>query len=279
MKNSKKLLAAGVVVGCLTVGTTGIIALANGNAYQNFKTAAMQTMQAKNMTVQSVSSVTRNGEVIVSGTQTRQTDGDQFYVSSEMAADGKTVITESAKKDSELIYVIDGKYYQTSFGDEEYGRRDGRSLEDSPNSKKMMEMVTDLLVGDVKNHFSGDQNHVSVSLDGAQVPELLNVAAAAMSEQAGNRRSDRVQDFPDSYRGHMDISQMSNLQIKAISMDADIVNGLLDNTNVSITISYNNAQGQAEEMSFYAESKISDVGTTVPDTIDLTGKTVEEMAE
>ena len=277
MKNSKKILTAGMVIGCLTVGSTGMIALANGNAYQNFKNAAMQTSQIENKTVKSTMSVTKNGEVFASGTQTSQTNGTVSYSVGEMVFDGKTVVVENAKNDSEVIFAVDGQYTRMAIEDNEYGHSRGRSLEDSPNSKKLMEMVTDILVGDVKNHFSGDQNHVSVTLDGAQVPELVNVAVAAMSENSGRSRSDRSRNFSGYDGTHMDLSQMSNLQIKSIAMDTDIVNGVLDNTNVSITVTYKNPQGQAEEMTYSMQSSISDIGSTNPGTIDLTGKQVEEI--
>lgn len=276
-KNAKRLLITGMLMGCVTVAGTGLVALADGNAYQNFKTAAMNTAKTENMTVQSVMSIEKNGEVIASGIRTSQKNGSTIYSYGAITAEGKTLNTESMRNDTELVHGVDGKYTKISIDETGFSRRGERSLADSPNRKKMMEMVTDVMAGDVKNYFSGGQDHVSVSLEGAQVPELLNTAVAAMNERSGHTKRVDSRRFKNFELMHGEFADLENLQIKAISMDSDIDNGLLNNTDAAITFTYTNDDGQQEELTLRMHSDISQVGSTSSGSIDLTGKEVEEI--
>jgi len=66
-KNFSKMAIAGALIGVLTVGGVSTVALATGDAYQNYKDAALKTVAEQNMTVTADITVRQDGAVTISG--------------------------------------------------------------------------------------------------------------------------------------------------------------------------------------------------------------------
>lgn len=276
--NFKKLAIAGVLVGALTVGGVSTIAFATGNAYQNYKDAALQTIQEQNMTVTSDIMVKQDGTVIISGNAVSQTAGLNQYSSSQMKVNGETVDTESSTIDGSTIRRIGDQYTSTSYAGKngDWDSRDQFST--SSSSVKLMEMVTDLLVGDVKTYFTGSGNTVSVNLEGAQIPELLNVAASAMVEQ-GTNKPGRVSSESDIFSDVLqNLTITQSVQVKRISLEAEMSDGYVGDNVITIVLTGKDSAGAVHEMELTCNASLSNIGSTTPQAVDTTGKTVTETA-
>lgn len=275
-KNFKKMAMAGALIGVLTVSGVSTIAFASGNAYQDYKSAVLQTAEVQNMTVTADITVKQNGEVIVSGNTTSQIDGRNQYSNSQIQVGGETTNVESSTANGTTITRIGDQYNSMSRSDEDDERNDSERFSASSSTMKLMEMVTDLLVGDVKTHFTGSGNTVSVNLEGAQIPELLNVAASAMVEQSTNQSSKTSSEndlFGDVFE-NLPITQ--NVQVKRISLEGELQDGYATNNVITIVLTGTDSSGTSHEIELFCKADISNIGATTPATIDTTGKTVTE---
>lgn len=276
-KHFRNLALTGLLIGSMVIGGVGSMALANGSAYQNYKNAAMQTIKEQNMTVNADLTVRQDGQIILTGNTLLQMNGDSLYSNCRMQANGEVTDIETSVAQGTAIVRAGGQYSLVNFSSKE----ENELMNLSPNSMKLMEMVADLLVGDVKTHFTGDSNTVSVSLEGAQIPELLNVAAAAMAEHSTDlsNRASKVSDNTHELFGNTlkDLPIMETVQIKSIRLNAILQNGYLQNNDVTIILSGTDNSGTTHELEINGSNTISDIGSTTPDTIDTTGISLENI--
>lgn len=276
-KHFRNLALTGLLIGSMVIGGVSSMALANGSAYQNYKNAAMQTIKEQNMTVNADLTVRQDGQIILTGNTLLQMNGDSLYSNSRMQANGEVTDIETSVAQGTAIVRAGGQYSLVNFSSKE----ENELMNLSPNSMKLMEMVADLLVGDVKTHFTGDSNTVSVSLEGAQIPELLNVAAAAMAEHSTDlsNRANKVSDNTHELFGNTlkDLPIMENVQIKSIRLNAILQNGYLKSNDATIILSGTDNSGTIHELEINGSNTISDIGSTTPDTIDTTGISLENI--
>jgi len=276
-KRVSKLAIAGLLVGCLTIGGIGTVAMASGNAYQDYKNAALQTVSARNMTVSTSLNVKEDAAVLIAGDTITQTDGKNSYSSSKMQVNGETVDLEQAQSADKII-TRNGDEYTSTTLDSRYSDYDRENLSNSSSSVKLMGMVTDLLVGDVKTHFTTSGDTITVNLEGAQIPELVNVAASAMVEQSA--ASKNKTQYPDEVFGDVlqNLSITQNVKVKSISLTGKVESGYLSDSDITIVLTGTDSAGTSHEVELKAQSKVSDVGSTSVNTIDTAGKTVTESA-
>lgn len=273
-KNTKKMAVIGLIIGCLTIGGVSAFALTNGTAYQDFKNAAMLTMQEKNMTVTADVSVRQDGAVMLSGDTVMQMNDNSCYSNSTIQIGGEVVDMERSGSNGTSV---------TRIGDE-YTKTTGRKSDDeedrfceSPNAQKLMEMVTDLMVGDVKTHFYSNGDTVTVNLDGAQIPELLNVAASAAIENSSNK-SERMYDENELFGDVFDnLNITQDVQITRISMESQLKDGYLENTVITMTMTGKDNNGATHEIEMTCNAAISDIGSTTAGVVNTDGKTVTEI--
>jgi len=275
-KNFSKMAIAGALIGVLTVGGVSTVALATGDAYQNYKDAALKTVAEQNMTVTADITVRQDGAVTISGSTAAQIDGYNQYSSSQMQVNGETIDMESSTVGGTTITRIGDQYSLANQADKDHGRNDSEQFSTSSSTMKLVEMVTDLLVGDVKTHFTGSGDTVSVNLEGAQIPELLNVAASAMVEQSTNNsgKTSREYDFFGDMFENLSITQ--NVQVKSIGLEAELKDGYTTKNIITIVLTGADSSGTVHEIELNCTADIGNIGVTIPATIDTTGKTVTE---
>lgn len=276
-RNTKRLAVAVMLIGCLTIGGVSVFALANGNPYQDFKNAAMLTVQEQNMTVAADVSVRQDGITILSGETFAQLNGNDQYSSSRLQIGGETLDMESCQTDGTEITRIGDQYTSNTGKENDDEENDSEDRFDfSPSSLKLAEMVVDVLVGDVKTHFSGNGNTISVNLEGAQIPELLNVAASAGIEEAAgkNREPSPEKELFGNVLENLSITK--DIQVKRIGMEAQLKDGYMDTVTVNLTLTGKDNNGTSHEIEITCNSAISNIGSTKPNTIDTEGKDVTE---
>ena len=269
----KKTAIAGVVIGCMMLTGVGAVAWANGNAYQEYKQVVQQTLSAENMTVNSQVSIKQDGRLLMEGGILMQSDGKTCYMSSDWQIGNDSMTMESNLGEKVMVIRMGDHYF---ISDTANPHSDGE-FTPSPSMMKLMEMVADLLVGDVKNYFVSDGDSISVHLEGAQIPELVHVAAAAVMESM----KAHPQRMPE---GHQPIGAVLEelaidqaIQVQSVHLNAVIQDGFLQDQVLTVVISGKDEAGTAHEMELVGQFLISEIGTTVAATIDTSGQTVEVM--
>jgi len=271
-KNIKTLAITGLVVGALAIGGIGTVAMASGNAYQSYKDAVLSMTQENNQTVVTSFTATENDVAILTGSNIMKIDGSNSYSSSKVDAGSKSADTEQSTVNGNMIYRV-GNEYTSATLDNRYDDRE--RPEASSSSTKLMNMVTDLLVGDVKTHFTSSGDNITVDLSGAQIPELLNVAVSAMMEQ-----SDRQQARYDSESSYMDILSSlpitTDASIQSVHINADLAGGEIIGQTIAIVLTGNDNSGTSHAVELTIQTETTDIGSTTVQAIDTTGKTVSE---
>jgi hypothetical protein len=271
-RNTKKLAVIGLVVGCLLIGGVSVFAFGEGNAYQDFKAGALRTIMERNMTVAAEMNVRQDGVTILSGETVFQIDGDAQYSSGKIRTNGETVDLENSERDGVKIMRVGDRYMSVTGWDHDF--------ENFPTALKLAEMITDFLVGDVKTHFYGNGGAISVNLEGAQIPEILNVAASAVVEQIAarpRRMSSENKLFRDVIE---DISIAQDVSIKRVSMESQLKNGYIENLTGTVVLTGKDKSGASHEIEITRNAAISDIGsTTTPGVVNTEGKNVTEVTK
>ncbi|MCL2771705.1 MAG: hypothetical protein FWD71_00005, partial [Oscillospiraceae bacterium] len=173
-KNFRKIAIAGILIGVLIVGAAGTVVLAMGSPYQDFENAALQTVLTKNMTADADITVTEDGAAILSGTVSGQLDGENQYCSANITASGQKIDMETSRVDGNTICRM-GDLYTSFARQNKKNSNDSDKLTADSNQVKLAQMAVDALVGDVKTYFTENGNKISVNLQGAQIPDIVNV--------------------------------------------------------------------------------------------------------
>jgi hypothetical protein len=300
MKRDFKTIATiGLLVGCLAIGGAGAFALASGNSYQDFKNTVINTASSRNMTVTADVAVNLDGVEILAGSLFTQLDEENRYSSINLQANGQSIDTEQSTSASETIMRRGDDYFSltpnSQIGRQGFGSRGGRGggkiggfsggsgrgmigknavLEPSPSAIKLGETVADLLIGDLKNHFTSNGNTISVSIDGAQIPELLNVAVSAMAEMSESKPDRPIRNNGMLGDAFPNIPITQNVTVKSVNITADVAEDIFSTGNITIVFAGQDSDGNNHDVELTMNVKISEVGTTTPATIDTTGKTI-----
>jgi hypothetical protein len=126
-----------------------------------------------------------------------------------------------------------------------------------PAERRFIEAVADALIGDMRNYFITDGNHISISLSGGQIPELAQFALAAIAERAGEEIIDN-DDFP--FALGLDAS-FTNASLDVELDDQDNIIGVVMALDLASTV-----DGATHTMGMRASYNIMDIGTTVIET-------------
>lgn len=274
MKKSIKTLAmTGGLVGALAIGGIGTAAMANGNAYQTYKDAALSITQIDNQTITTTYSVMENDVEILSGSTVSKIDGTDSYSSTKIEGGGKVVDSEQSMTDGIMIHRVGDEYTSTTLGSQYQSRNE---LEPSSSSMQMMNMITDLLVGDVKTHFISSGDKITVDLANAQIPELMNVAVSAMLEQSGrqNNNSDGESVYNDLL-GSLPITKEASIQ--SIHLDATVSDNDISSQNIVITLAGKDNEGTSHTIELALQGETTDINNTTAPSIDTQGKSVTEI--
>lgn len=278
-KNVLKTMAGSAVAGCLLLSLSITAFASTGSGYESYKGAVKSTMLAQNETVSTQFEVKDNGAIVLSGDSIEKLNDENMSSKSNITVDGVKKTYESSTNNGNYVIAADGKYYTINKGDKKSDSDKREKLSESSSTVKLAEMITDTLVGDVKNQFINDGQTISVKLEGAQIPELAKLAisvAAENNSMGKHKNSDNIGD--DGMKAAMDkMPKLSNIDIKSIAMTATVDGNTLKDNKLSVTITGKDANGVSHEMSVMLNAKITDLGNTKIDSIDTTGKEVNTI--
>lgn len=292
----KKWLVLGSTVGVsgLIMATTGFSVLASTSGYDAYKSALKNTRTAQSVTVQASASLQDNGSALASA-------AGSFKVSLDAkAASGNADVTSNGTQQSLSFFKQDGQtvlksgssdvYYVEA--DKERKGMAGHKL-DGKEVPQQVETVIDALVGNLKDYVAVDakadgSKAISVELSDTQLPTLVNVIAPLIIKEAAN---------PDHHGMHREqkadaadlpfeedllqpaLPQLTqNIKIDKVSVKANVnASNLIDHQEAELVVSGQDDSGASHQVTLHVQADLSGYNSTTPDTVDLTGKTVENV--
>ncbi|AWI05823.1 hypothetical protein [Clostridium drakei] len=284
---NKKLVA---MVTSLVVGGTVLCGTAYANAsqlsgYESYKASVKDTKALKNGTADLKVSVYDNGSDIVDMTANAKINLPSNAMSEV------TTVKSSAGNQTFSMYKQDEKNIFKSSSSDVYNVRENKNKNvnkkdkvENPEIAKSVETVVDTLVGNMKNNVSVVDNNdgtkkVSINLSENDVTPLVNALTSMAMIKSGG------EPMHNGKAGEINLTNVlpqlqSNIKIKSVEVTGDInKSDILDNQVGKIVLTGTDAQGKTHEITINATLDLSNINSTTPDTVDLTGKQVNTVTE
>lgn len=284
---NKKLVA---MVTSLVIGGTVLCGTAYANAsqlsgYESYKASVKDTKALKNGTADLKMSVYDNGSDVVD-----MTANAKINLASNAMSE-VTTIKSSAGNQTFSMYKQDGKNISKSSSSDVYNVRENKNKNvnkkdkvENPEIAKSVETVVDTLVGNMKNNVSVVDNNdgtkkVSINLSENDVTPLVNALTSMAMIKSGDGP------MHNGKAGAINLTSVlpqlqSNIKIKSVEVTGDInKSDILDNQVGKVVLTGTDAQGKTHEITINATLDLSNINSTTPDTVDLTGKQVNTVNE
>lgn len=283
---NKKIIAIAtslVVSGGVLMGTAYTNA-ASLSGYENYKLAVKNTANLKNETADLKLSVKDGTNTLVDMTS-------NVKVNSATNAMSQATTVKSSKG-SETFTTANqaGKSISKSSTSEVYNVREENNHKNfnkkaenmNPEVVKSMETVADILVGNMKNNVNVTENtdgtkKIDIKLSETQIIPLVN-AVTSMALTVGNNES-----MHNEKAGNLDVKNMlpqlvSGIKVESVVATGDInKNNIISNQIATIVVKGLDASGKPHTVTINATLNLSNVNSTTPDTIDLTGKQIKTI--
>lgn len=290
---SKKLaiIGTGMAVGSLLLITSVYAGIGDAPGYQAYKAAFKNTVAFHNVTHTVNASVVDNGATLLqvnSAMKADKTDGIgsgtvtlkgqstdqtiQFY-----HQDGKQIVKTS---DSDVYKVIE------TTGDLK-NHKDFSQKSADPALTQEVENVIDALTGNLKNYVTMQEDNgskdIHFALTGSQIPTVANTIGSLIIKHSG-QQSDKMPQPSDTLGVNLSNLKDSlpklaeNIKVESVKLDAAVdANNHITNQSAEIEITGTDAQGAQHNVVVKLNMGLSNFDATTPDTIDLTGKQVENV--
>ena len=295
----KKWLMLGGTLGISSVMmiTTGVSAFASTSGYDAYKSALKNTRTIQNVAVQASASLQDNGNVLASaaGNFKISLDKQAASGSADVKANGATQSVNFYKQKDQTVLKSSSNdtYYVQQERDKGKNKNDAKEKETlDPQISQQVETVIDALVGNLKDYVAVDaktdgSKEITAQLDNSQLPTVVNAIAPIVIKQASNHERDgEKKDNNDAKQLpfnrdvlHGSTPQLTqDIKIEKVSFKANInAANYIEHQEADITVSGKDASGTAHQVTVHLQANLSGYNTTTPDTIDLSGKKVQQM--
>lgn len=307
MKKTMKQTLGAVVAGTTLLAVTVTAMGAQGNAYENYKEALKNTVEmagknrAGNGTLELEASLKRNGVQEFSMSTIQKMDGKNHRGTLQVEALGTQKEMEMSCSEVGNYLKVGDNYYSFNHKARDMERKfehEGeRKLSDK--EEKLGQMFLDTLVGDMKNQFVQNGESISVELEGAQIPEvaqlMLDVALEGKETGEEHREGRRgrshcegknngeceeyikeIEDFM-SFPEHVELPKLKEADLTAISLEAQVVDGLITQNTLNIKVTGKDEAGETQELVLNMALGIKDLNNTTVELLDVQGKTVKDI--
>ena len=296
LKKKKTIIAVSVITGACVLAVSAFANYSTANGYDVYKKGIKSLIGQENYTLNATASLLTDGEKSLETTLTEKYDRNGEVVLNAVH-NSKELIGECYESGYREIIQGGKSYYYYNNGENniwevnDYRSDKGGTLDLIPADEKetadkvirFAELLTDTVVGDLKNNFiyisdteSGGAKY-SVSLDAIQIPELINAGISAVcslnSYDASYNDNEYYKNLTPS---DVDYYLYHDATVKSVSCDFE-VDGEGRLTDNVMTIEIESEDGHKLEMKF--EINVSDFGTTVPEALDPNAKVVDSQAE
>lgn len=270
------------VGGILLFGT----ALANASqlsGYETYKQSILSIKDLKNGTAIIKASVYDNGSDLLD-----VSSNVKINLNANTLSEATTIKSGSTTQTSS-IYRQDGKTIQKFSDSDLYTVRENMHKNnnelkktESPELTKAVETLVDTLVGNMQNDVAVTENNdgtkkVAVNIKENEVTPLINAATSVVAVSSTNPA------FHNEKLGKFDLKSIfpqlvSDVKIKSIDVNGDInKDNVIKDQIAKVVISGSDAQGKNHEITININVDLSNINSTTPDTVDLTGKQVKTI--
>ncbi|MDR3239495.1 MAG: hypothetical protein LBT44_05360 [Clostridiales bacterium] len=284
-KSARKMFitSAAAAVSAVVLAGTAFAAASNVSGYEALKQSVFTAIDfSNNATVSVNAELFADGEQVVSVHQFSQTNKEQNASYSETSqfivgademweesarVDGYHYMAYSASPDTYYRFAITPAFDQDS--------RPNWLITD--NQRKLLGIIMDLFVGDLKNYFVTEGNVISISLSKNQIPELAQSFFAVVAEQAASEgwASHTSEDSWESICAQY----LFNPEVNSGALTATLTDdGYPAGIEARVEFSGSDENGAAHNASLILKAAITDVGSTLVNSYDPKGKTLEEPA-
>lgn len=295
MKKKWFVLGSAIGISSVVMVATGISALASNSGYDAYKSALKNTKTAQSVSVQAAGSLQDNGAVLA------QANGSfKVSLNNETASGSAEVIANGAQQSMNFYKQASGTVVKSSASDVYFVTQENKQKHTKANTQNEYDMsqqaetVIDALIGNLKNYvsvnaLSDGSKDITVQLDNAQIPTVINAIAPIAIKHATKGENDREQedqngDQQQEIPFNKDIlknaaPQLSqDIKIEKVAVKAHInAANYIEHQEADITVSGKDDQGAAHQVTLHVQADLSNFNNVAPDTIDLTGKTVQTL--
>ncbi|MCD9021484.1 hypothetical protein [Cohnella silvisoli] len=301
MKKKWILMGGAIGISGAIMLTTGFTALASTSGYDDYKSALKQTRALESVTIQGEAVLKDNGNVLNMATGSLKTNlkGEE--------TSGTVKVTGGSAEQSVSLYTLpEGQAWKAGNSDTYYVKQDKPEQGDKETSDKeensswmsqQAETVIDALVGQLKNEISVNRQsdgskQISLQLDSAQIPAVIQaLAPLAFKQLSGEKEKADEKDqaaeprdpkklFDKNLLNFKDAALTQDIQIQSISLNADInPSNQIERQQASVTFIGKDSAGASHTLSANLDVQLSAFNQTTPDSIDLTGKQVQQIKD
>ncbi|NQF14921.1 hypothetical protein HPY31_13475 [Brevibacillus sp. HB1.3] len=273
----------------LSVGITGALiwgfgasASADSTTMGVYESALHQTKEAKNMTAHAQLALTDNGTKLLTLEGVAKIDHNQ-HIGNVNATITDTLGEKSMQafleKDQVVVKKGDSNVYRVM---EKMDRRP-QSENDADNKRgAMMHKLFATVFGDLGKNATVENlpdggKRTSLQLSEEQIPALIQAAGPILYDKLAEHSQEA-----SSSENHLSV-KLPRLQ-EDVQVDQVLLNAKINEKNqieqqaAVIHLSGTDASGKEHKLQLSLDIRLSDLGTTTPDRIDLTGKQVEKVS-
>lgn len=228
-------------------------------------TAIMKTLQAENSTITIDVSIALDGEEMITGVILMQNDADSQYSSYALQMADEAVDMESYTTGGVTI-TRDGDEYTmevTLPAEEETDADTVTNEAESETENTDASMIMDLLA-----LMNTDGDTITIDLTGDDIPDVLLEMVFSMIPAGDDAEAGDTGDA---------LNYMEMMQIDSIHLEATVADTYLSEVFATIRITLENEEIEANNAEMAFAITFTEIGTTLPGTIDTTGKTVTEI--
>lgn len=282
---NKKLIA---MTTSLVIGGSLLLGTAYANAsqlsgYEAFKASIKDTKNLKNETADLKVSIYDNGSDLMdmsSNVKINSSANARSEVTTVKTSSGSQTFSTYRKDGKNISKDSSSDVYTVVENNKNFKKKDKA---ENPEMEKSMEVVIDTLVGNMKDKVTVADNgdgtkKSSISLNENEVTPLVNALTSmalvrSSDEQMHNDKKAELANLKNV------IPQLqSDIKVKSVEVNGDInKDNTIKDEVAKIVITGTDAQGKAHEITVNVNLNLSNINSTSPDTVDLTGKQVKTI--
>jgi hypothetical protein len=291
MKKKWLVLGSAVGISSIVMLSTGFSAMASTSGYDTYKAALKNTKTIQSVTVQGAAALKDNGKVLVDASGSFKVSHDNH------AASGSSVVKANGMQQSLNVYNQNNETVFKSDASDVYyvnQEKEKHSKVHDPSQGDMSqhaETVIDALVGNLKDYVTvspkdDGSKEVSVQLENAQIPTVINALAPIVISHATKQGhgEGNIADKPKEQLFNKDMfksvmPQMTQeIKIDKVAVKANInADNYIEHQEADVTVSGKDDNGATHQVTLHLQADLSGYNNTTPDTIDLTGKNVQQI--
>ncbi|GFP74592.1 hypothetical protein [Clostridium fungisolvens] len=284
MKKKNIAMLTSLALGGTLLFGTALVNASQLSGYETYKGAVMDTKNLKNETAALKVSITDNGTTLADLTENlKQNQGANAMSSITTIKTANTTKTISN-------YLQDGKRVQKSSDSSDYlvsgtGNKKFQKKEKTENPQVVqgVGVIIDTLVGSMKDGVTASANgdgtkKVNIQLSDSQVTPLVNALVSIAMAKDSNEFADKNEKADMKNLKNVIPQLQSDVKVVSVNSTADISkDDTIADQTAKIVISGKDAAGKVHTIEINANMELSNINSTTPDKVDLTGKQVKTM--